>query len=244
MTAISLGMVFCADSRENIREGRLEWPVTGEERNTDKGWERFRKDQICRVKVRKLLDEHVPGHTTPEHFNCWAVTQVLEPAASCPRLESVLEEYNKPVVMEDNVLGTLELNRELHFFEGEILWGGEEVSLMLEVDPESRSTWTRALNAAKKLVADQEARDRSMREFAAAKLTGLANDWLENDEENGDAGPITEETFARRMTLSELSVTSGGRFTAYYDDDDMFWGHAIEVCGSLKKGPVSATIAG
>ena len=60
MTAISLGMVFCATGEKDIREGRMEWPVTEEEQNSEKGWGRFGKEQICRIKVRKLLDEYVP----------------------------------------------------------------------------------------------------------------------------------------------------------------------------------------
>ena len=35
-----------------------------------------------------------------------------------------------------------------------------------------------------------------------------------------------------------------GDFTAYFDDDDMFWGHTVEVCGSLENGIESANIAG
>ena len=219
MTAISLGMVFCATGENNIREGRLEWPVTEEDRNSEEGWGRFGKEQICRIRVRKLLDEYVPNHTTPEKFNSWAVTGVLEPSVSCPELETVLEEYNKPVVIE-------------------------EVSLMLEVNPESKSSWSRARTAAKKLVSEREAWDKAMREFAAKKLTELANEWMAEDEENKAAEPITEETFAKRITLSELTITSGGGFTAYYNDDAMFWGHAVEVSGSLKKGITYTNLAG
>ncbi|MFQ8721023.1 DUF7021 domain-containing protein [Enterocloster sp.] len=40
MTAISLGMVFGATEEIHIQEGRLEWPVTEEEQNGKKGWER------------------------------------------------------------------------------------------------------------------------------------------------------------------------------------------------------------
>ena len=149
MTAISLGMVFCATGENNIREGRLEWPVTEEDRNSEEGWGRFGKEQICRIRVRKLLDEYVPNHTTPEKFNSWAVTGVLEPSVSCPELETVLEEYNKPVVIEDKVLGTLTLNREFDMFETDFSWNGKEVSLMLEVNPESKSSWSRARTAAK-----------------------------------------------------------------------------------------------
>ncbi len=244
MTVISLGMVFCASGEVNIREGRLEWPVTEEEKNSERGWKRFERGQICRIKVRKLLDKYVPEHTTPEQFNSWAVTEVLEQAVSCPELEAVLEEYNKPVVIEDKVLGTLILNREFGIFETTLLWNGNEVTFMLEVNPESKSSWGRARTAAKKLVVEQETWDKTMREFAAKKLTALANDWLAEDEENNDAKPITEEAFADRIALSEISITSGGSFTAYYNDDDMFWGHAIEIHGSLKKGIANANISG
>ena len=244
MTVVTLGMVFCDTGEINIRKGRLEWPVTDEERSGEKGWGRFGKDQICQIKVRKLLDKYVPNHTTPEKFNCWAVTEVLEPSVSCTELEAVLEEYNKPVIIEDKVLGTLSLNREFDMFETNFSWNGKKVPLMLEVNPESKSSWTRARSAAKKLVAKQETWDKAMREFAAKKLTALANDWLKEDEENKDAGPITEEAFAKRITLSELTITSGGSFTAYYNDDDMFWGHAGEVSGSLKKGITYANLAG
>ncbi len=244
MTVISLGMVFCTTGEVNIREGRLEWPVTEKEINSKKGWNRFDRGQICRIKVRKLLDKYVPEHTTPEKFNSWAVTEVLEQAVSCPELEAVLEEYNKPVVIEDKVLGTLILNREFGIFETTLLWNGNDVSFMLEVNPESKSSWGRARTAAKKLVVEQETWDKTMREFAAKKLTALANDWLDEDEENNDAKPITEEVFADRIALSEISITSGGSFTAYYNDDDMFWGHAIEIHGSLKKGIANANISG
>lgn len=244
MTVISLGMVFCATGEVNIREGRLEWPVTEEEKNSEKSWKRFEREQICHIKVRKLLDEYVPEHTTPEKFNSWAVIEVLEQSVSCPELEAVLEEYNKPVVIEDKVLGTLILNRELDMFETTLLWNGNEVPFMLEVNSESKSSWSRARTAAKKLVAEQETWDEIMREFAAKTLTTLANDWLAEDGGSKDTKPITEEAFAKHITLTEISITPGGSFTAYYDDDDMFRGHAIEINGSLKKGIANADIAG
>ena len=46
------------------------------------------------------------------------------------------------------------------------------------------------------------------------------------------------------MLLTEFTVSPGGRFTAWYEDDDMFWGHVITVDGTLKKGPVDAEIQG
>ena len=39
-------------------------------------------------------------------------------------------------------------------------------------------------------------------------------------------------------------MSSGTSFSAYFDDDDLFFGHSITVCGSPKKGLVSADIEG
>ena len=55
------------------------------------------------------------------------------------------------------------------------------MSLSLEVNAESKPSWTRARSAAKKLLADCETWDKAMRELAAKNLTGLANDWLSQD---------------------------------------------------------------
>ena len=38
MTVITLGMVFCNTGKVSIKEGRLKWPVTEEERNSEKSW--------------------------------------------------------------------------------------------------------------------------------------------------------------------------------------------------------------
>ena len=80
-----------------------------------------------------------------------------------------------------------------------------------------------------------------MREFAARKLIDLAKDWCESEEE---AAKIKEESFAKRITIESISMTSGGSFTAYFSDDDIFAGHCITVSGSLKKGITSASIGG
>ena len=244
MTAISLGMVFCDTGKVKIQEGRLKWPVTEKEKNKGKAWKKFNKGQICRIKVRKLLDDQAPAHMDPEKFNCWCVTRILKSKASCPQLEAVLEEYSRPVVIEDKILGTLTLNRELNIVETSLWWNKEEISLMLEIDSEKRSSWDAVFTAAKAIVMGQESWDTAMRAFAARELTELANDWLEDDDENQESAGITEESFSKRITLSELSIGSGGSFTAYYNDDDMFWGHAVQVCGSLEEGPTTADIVG
>ena len=144
----------------------------------------------------------------------------------------------------DEVLGTLKLNRDYEMLDGEILWNGEEVSLALKIDLDDEKTRDTVRRLAHKIMADSESWDKSMREFAAKELTGLANAWQADDDEKKTDVPITEEEFAQRIALSELSLTYEGDFTAYFDDDDMFWGHTVEVCGSLENGIESANIAG
>ena len=51
-------------------------------------------------------------------------------------------------------------------------------------------------------------------------------------------------SFGKRLILTEFSVSPGGRFTAWYEDDDMFWGHVVIVEATLKKGPIFADIQG
>ena len=228
MTVVTLGIVFCDTGEVTTKEERLDWPVTEEERNSEKGWGRFEKEQICRLKIRRI-------------------SEIVNAHEDCPELQAVLDEYHKPVVIQDQVLGELTLDKDYDTFEGEIQWQEKNVLLSLEVNTESKPSWTRARGAAKKLLANCETWDKAMRELAAKNLTGLANDWLSQDEENPrnpETDPITEEEFARRISMTSLSVTSGGSFTAWFDCDEIFTDHAVTVYGSLKKGLKTANIEG
>ena len=202
----------------------LSWPLT------DKEWEAGDYSQRF-AKGNDELDE-------PR----WYVTQVLEEGIPCPALEELWAEYTKPVLLEDEVLGTLTLDRELSTFDGICSWMGKDIRISLDVDIENHASWTRTRNVMKKLLAEQETWDKSLRALAAQKLTAQANEWLADNDQtdrNPEQAPIT-----RRILLTEFSVSPGGRFTAWYEDDDMFWGHVITVDGTLKKGPVDADIQG
>ena len=73
-------------------------------------------------------------------------------------------------------------------------------------------------------------------------MNGLSQD--EENPRNPETDPITEEEFARRISMTSLSVTSGGSFTAWFDCDEMFTDHAVTVYGSLKKGLKATNIEG
>lgn len=243
MTVVTLGIMFCDTGEVSTKEVRLDWPVTDEDRNGEKGWGRFRNEQICRLKIRRMKEEWAKGLVVRP----WCISEVVKAHEDCPELQAVLDEYHKPVVIEDKVLGALTLDKNYGAFEGEIKWCGKDVLLSLEVNAESKPSWTRARSAAKKLLADCETWDKAMRELAANNLTQLANEWLSQDDENArnpEIDPITEEEFAQRIRMVNLVVTSSGSFTAYFDCDEMFSDHAVTVYGSLKKGVRDANIEG
>ena len=218
----------------------LSWPLTDKERDAGDYSKRFTKGQIYRIKARGWKGDAL---YEPQ----WYVTEVLEEGVPCPALEEIWAEYTKPILLEDEVLGTLTLDREMSIFEGTCKWMGKEVRISLDVEIEKKASWTRVTNVMKKLVADQETWDKSLRAMAAQKLTAQANEWLaDNDQTDRDPekDPITEDEFARRIRLTEFTGSPGGRFTAWFEDDDMFWGHVITVDGTLKKGAVDADIQG
>ena len=174
--------------------------------HSDKGWGRFQNEQICRLKIRRMKEEWAKDLVVQP----WCISQVVKAHEDCPELQAVLDEYHKPVVIQDQVLGELTLDKDYDTFEGEIQWCGKDVSLSLEVNAESKPSWTRARSAAKKLLADCDTWDKAMRELAAKNLTELANNWLSQDEENPrnpETDPITEDELARRISLTSLSVT-------------------------------------
>lgn len=218
----------------------LSWPLTDKEREDGEYSKLFAKGHIYRIKARVWK-----GYTLNEPQ--WYITEVVEKNVSCSALEKIWEEYIKPIVIEDELLGTLTLDREMSFFDGTCQWLGEKVHISLDVDMEKKASWTRVRNVMKKLIADQETWDKSLRDFAAKKLTSLANDWMADNDQtdrNPKKYPITEDEFGKRLILTEFSVSPGGRFTAWYEDDDMFWGHVVIVESTLKKGPISADIQG
>ena len=231
-----LAYVDCKTGELHKEEGRIEFPVTDKENLPY----HFEDETIYKLRVREKLPEEVPNGALPikNHF---LVVEVLEKNVACPELEEILAEYRKPIFLQDDVLGELTYDKQIKSFEGNIAWLGGKVHISLYVDKDNKSGITKAKKALKTMVSEQEKWDADLRSFAAKKLTKLACEWAESDEE---AAEITEESFAKRISLSLIWMTSGGSFSAYFDDDDLFFGHSITVCGSPKKGLLSADIEG
>lgn len=179
--------------------------------------------------VRLEVDRH-------EGQTLWVrQVSVLDSDAELEGMRQVLQE---PVRVGDSELGPLTLDRSLDVYEGEVQWNGYPIHLTLSCDDPQQPQV--ALNAAKSFLREQGTWDARVRAAAVAQLLPLKNNtWLEEGE-----AEVEPEAFVRRMTLNAVEVSDGGKWSLWFDDDDMFWGHAIMVSGHVASEEVDATIVG
>ena len=215
-------------------KGRLEWLIKNDNKRIGWGYE-FEQLGIYRVTVRKCI----PQDQTPYMNNRYMLINVLEENASNEKLEALKAYYAKPITIE-NELGSFALDREFSWFEGSINWNGVDANVYLETDEEDGDTAKQAMKVLKRVVDNN---DTKYREYAAEELTELANDWMEASDEI-DTEEITKEIFMKRMEMSEIVVSSNRSLSLLYNDDDMFWGHVIEIKVDSSGKIISAYIAG
>ncbi len=213
-------------------KGNLEWII--EDAPDLEGWGYdFEQLQIYRVRVRK--------NSLINHY--YMLVEVLEENVSEPQLDVLREQLIIPVKICDETMGTFVLDRTYSWFEGKIDWVKNQCQVYLDTDEEDGDTADKAYCYLKDLYQNQETWDEKIRQFAAKQLTKLANHWNEKDGD-GNEILITEEDFISRIYMRELSIGENGRLTLYYDDDDMFFGHSIEIVGDIFGGIKDADIVG
>ena len=240
-----LGYVNLETGETVESEGYLSW--LAHEKDKD-GWIYHLKDlTIYHIKCRKIKPEKVMKNAQPRFFNNFMLTEVVEREVENPALSKLLEKYKEIAVIEDGDCGTFTLERHFNWFAGTVDWLGEDCHVTLECDEENGTTADQALAQFRKIYANFKEWDQKFRAFAAEKLAENANDWQDegyDDEDGEDLAAITEESFAGRIVISEFSIDAEGDYEAYYDDDNMFWGHVIIVSGSVNGGMEDAYIAG
>jgi hypothetical protein len=147
-------------------------------------------------------------------------------------------ELREPKTREHARFGTLTFVHRLGWWDATPTWCG--VPVRLHLDGAADDLLEEALRAAEELFDDQPTWSRRVRDFAVEKLLPLKNKaWLDDDEE-----PLTPADFEARMTLKSITVSPEGDFDFFHDDGDLFWGHAIQVMGTLRDGPQDADIPG
>ena len=160
-----------------------------------------------------------------------------------PDLKAILEEQKKPDSTYVEGLGTFVLNRRIKWYETEVDWLGGKVRLNFDQGPEEEMK--AAQETARALLADPAGWDARVRACAADRLLELANQWA-GEEEDGEnePGEIDREQFMSRMELDTIQVSPDQGFVFWFNDGEMFWGHSIQVSGTLSDGPVDAQMEG
>lgn len=191
---------------------------------------RVRGDSVFQIMVRPSEDGKQ-----------FLMTELPQPEID-PEMKAILEEQKKPVSIWVPELGTFTLNRLVNWFEAEVEWLGQPARL----DIDREEDWDACVEKAKALMADQKGWDEKVRSFAADQLLEQANDWAQDAAGNEDGEPeeITREQFMERLELDAVQISADGRFEFWFNDGDLFWGHAIHVTGSLDQGPEMAQMEG
>ena len=189
---------------------------------------RVRGDSVFQIMVRPSEDGKQ-----------FLMTELPQPEID-PEMKAILEEQKKPVSIWVPELGTFTLNRQVNWFEAEVEWLGQPARL----DIDREEDWDACVEQAKALMAGQKGWDEKVRAFAAQELLDQANDWARDAAEGEEPEEITREQFMERLELDAVQISAGGRFEFWFNDGDLFWGHAIHVTGSLDQGPEMAQMEG
>lgn len=148
-----------------------------------------------------------------------------------------LEQAQLPVTFTDLQFGEFVQNKRVDTFEGALEHRGQRISVTLD-EKEDIETLRFLFSYMDKLL-EQAAR------FAAEKLLDLGNNWCFNAwEGEEDFIPMTVEDFIDCIRLTSISLSDDESFSLWYNDGDIFWGHAIEVYGSKMEGFTDASIQG
>jgi len=236
-----LAVVDVATGELIEKKRSLNWQMTETENNNGKVFD-IQGETIYRLRVQESLPFLSIGNEEIPRGNTFWVRAVLESDCSEVRLEKILAEFRKSVILRLDSGEELLLEKSLGLFSGEGHWNGEQCLVNMDVDEDGAVTAKNALETWKQLIANSKEWDDKARKFAAEVLTDNANDWAQDENENAEE--ITKEDFAKRLVISEVCVSTDGNFEIFYDDDDMFWGHVVIVSGNIETGIEDADMAG
>jgi hypothetical protein len=153
-------------------------------------------------------------------------------------LAKIAASLQKPVVITHEILGELTLDRRFGSYSGRFKWLKNDVNISLDcASPDKpESTMEHALT----LLSNQSEWQSRVEDCALRELLDLKNaSWREDGEPE-----LAGKDFLARISLETIWISHDGSFTFWFNDGDLFWGHAIEVRGTLEVGPTSANIAG
>lgn len=218
-------------------KGRLEWMYQRGTNKTNYGYT-FKAYSIYKIAVRKIIPVEIKKQMFPTANNTFLLEAVTQYDVENQLLEAIANKLSQPVTLKTN-FGTFALNRKFGCFEGHVLWQHHECSISMDTDKDNEAAANQTLAILEKLMANQAEWDQRCRKLAVtAQLVELANDWAEDEQE------ITQASFVSRITPSEFVINDAGVITIYFKDDDIFYGHAIELCFKIDGTFISSQMVG
>ncbi|WP_286765445.1 DUF2262 domain-containing protein [Rhodopirellula sp. UBA1907] len=164
------------------------------------------------------------------------VSKLVQQNIENRELASIAKELEQPVIIKTERFGDLTLNRSIGWFEGLADWNGVEVEI--SIDSDEGFDIASQLETAEALFRDAAEWQKKIEAFAVAEKLELANDWQEVGKE------MDAEEFLDRMGLESISIGPDGEFEFWHDDGDIFYGHSIQISGSLSEGLTDSDIPG
>ena len=207
------------------REGRLEWVLTSEEFEEKRWGFSFEPYKIHHIKCQKRPFMELEPYMSEVANNCYHLLEYLDDQSSDSRLETLIETYQKPVIIQDDI-GEFTLNRAYSWFEGFITYEGGKIHAIFAANAD-KSLPPSSFDDLKKFIGNFQVQDARIKDYIVKELWETAQDWIDSDENDVE---LTEEYFTNSLSLSELSINEDEELTLYYDDrEEIFAGHAIEV---------------
>lgn len=153
-------------------------------------------------------------------------------------LKQLAADLQTPVVRHEPPFGELLLDRPVGWFCGEATWLQTPLKVQLAID--DADSCDASLQLARVLWGDQTLWEQRVKDNVVEELLQIKNDhWLDEGQ-----SPLTAETFRGNLSLESLTTRPDGRFEFWCNDNDMFWGHAISVEGTLERGITRVTLEG
>ncbi len=149
-----------------------------------------------------------------------------------------------PEVLEHPTLGRLEWDEKYRWFAGRLTIGPSR-SIRVTLDPFTNFVPGQEPN----YLDDPSAFADSCADRVHATLAEFdvvagyaANELLpvHNDGDWCDGKPIGKEEFVARMSLTSVGIWQDGEAEIWFDDGDLFWGHAISVTTDAEGRPEHA----
>ena len=222
------------------REGRLEWVLTPEEFEEKRWGFSFEPYKIHHIKCQKRPFMELEPYMSEVANNCYHLLEYLDDQSSDSRLETLIETYQKPVIIQDDI-GEFTLNRAYSWFEGFITYEGGKIHAIFAASADE-SLPPSSFDDLKKFMGTFQVQDTRIKDYIVKELWEIAQDWIDSDENDVE---LTEEYFTNSLSLSELSINEDGELTLYYDDsEEIFAGHAIEISAKINGEIEGATLVG